>query len=932
MVCFLGYGQNKIDIAADFDMDNGEIMILQTIRYQNTTQDELTTIYLNNWSNSFSTKKTPLAKRLAEEYKSDFHLAKDIERGYSSIAFIKQKDDYLKFQPLKKQPDIIKVELNEPLKPNSSYTIQLQYKVKLPSDKFTGYGYNKEGNLNLKYWFITPAVYNGKWHYYSNKNLDDLFVAPTDMNLDIKYPKEYTLTSELDIINSEQLPNKQRIILVGTKRVDTKLILSKTNDFEIIQNDSLSLICGTEKSDLELMEKILLTEKIINYVSGNFGKYPHKKLLITKTDYNKDPVYGSNLLPKFIKPFPKNFNYEIKLLKVVLRNYLENTLIVNPRKEQWLIDGIQNYCLINYVNTYYPNVKLFGSLSNIWGIKTFHAADLYFNEKYPLGFLLMARTNRDQPLAMAKDSLLKFNHNIANKYKAGLGFNYLNDFVGKNTIKKAIDSFVCNNKLKPINIKDFENYISSKTDKNIDWFFNDYVKTRKTIDFKIKKIKKNSDSVTITIKNKKNNGMPISLYTLKDDSIVSKTWIENLDVEKTLTLPKNNADKLVLDYENLIPEINKRDNQKYLKGFLINRKPLQLRLLKDFEDPNYNQVFFMPLLEFNNIYDGVLLGTKIYNTTVLRKQFNYKIQPVYALNSKALTGSGAIYRIHNFKNSNLYYLNYGIVGSYTSYAKDLFVRTLKPTVRLLFRNNNDFRSNKRQAITVRYVDIKRDKDVNNTLTSNKPNYGVFNIRYIHSNDNLINFSKWYGDFQASKTFTKVAFNYEYRKLFENNRQLNLRVFTGAFIRNKSNTDNGDYFSFALDRPTDYLFDYNYLGRSEATGIFSQQYIDAEGGFKSKLKTSFANQWISTVNTSTTLWKYVLAYGDLGLVKSKHNNAKFVYDSGIRVNLVTDYFELYFPIYSNLGWEITQPRYDQKIRFKFTVDPETLFGLFRRRWY
>jgi len=71
---------------------------------------------------------------------------------------------------------------------------------------------------------------------------------------------------------------------------------------------------------------------------------------------------------------------------------------------------------------------------------------------------------------------------------------------------------------------------------------------------------------------------------------------------------------------------------------------------------------------------------------------------------------------------------------------------------------------------------------------------------------------------------------------------------------------------------------------------------------------------------------------MGLVKNKNTDPAFVYDSGLRLDLVTDYFELYFPIYSNLGWEIGQPNYDQKIRFKFTVDPKALLGLFRRKWY
>jgi hypothetical protein len=171
--------------------------------------------------------------------------------------------------------------------------------------------------------------------------------------------------------------------------------------------------------------------------------------------------------------------------------------------------------------------------------------------------------------------------------------------------------------------------------------------------------------------------------------------------------------------------------------------------------------------------------------------------------------------------------------------------------------------------------------------------------------------------------------FEYRKLFENNRQVNLRFFLGTFLYNKTNSD---YFSFALDRPTDYLFDHNFYGRSESSGIFSQQYIQAEGGFKSKLNTAYANQWMSTVNGSLNIWRWIEIYGDFGVVKNRNNSAQFVYDNGIRLNLVTDYFELYFPVYSNNGIEINQKNYNEKIRFVITFSPKTLINLFNRKWF
>ncbi len=912
-------------------MAEKEIKISQFITYQNNSQDELKTIFLNNWANAYTTKKTPLAIRIADEFNNDFHLAKNEDRGYSVVTSMQQNNSAIHYEPLKNQIDVLKVELNTPVKPNESYTITIEYTIKVPNSKFTNYGITNEGDLNLRYWYITPAIYNGEWHHYSNKDLDDLYIPKSEINLEIEYPNGYTLTSELDVVETIQNKTSQIVKLHGDNRINSKLFLNKKSKFNTIQGDDFTLVSNINDEGLEVIDKVLITEKVSKFINRNFGKYPHEKLLLTQIDYNKNPIYGLNFLPKFIKPYPNHFQYELKLLKIALYNYLENTLLINPREEQWLFDGIQVFYMMNYVDEHYPDMKFFGSLANFWGVRSFHAADMLFNDKYVLGFMLMARTNRDQPLTMAKDSLLKFNYNIANKYKAGVGLKYLDDFINSDILEQSIEDFIFHNKLKTTSAKEFESFLKSKTDKDIEWFFDDFITTRKKIDFKIGKITKTDDSITLTIKNKRDNSMPVSLYTLNNDSIISKRWIENIDKTKTITIPRDSANKLVLNYNKIIPEFNLRDNWKSLKGFFFNNKPVQFRLFQDIEDPYYNQVFFMPVVEFNNIYDGITLGVRTYNKTLLRKRFNYKIAPKYSLKSRSLTGSTFVSMTHYLENSDLYAINYGLGAGYSSYAEDLFVRQITPSLSFLFREDDDFRSNKRQSLVFRYVDINRDKDFTNQVTTSEPNYGVFSAKYIHSNDNLINYNKWYTDFQLAEKFSKISFNYEYRRLFESNRQLNLRAYAGAFIKN-NNPINSDYFSFALDRPTDYLFEYAYLGRSEASGIFSQQYIDAEGGFKSKLETPFANQWITTINASTTLWQYILVYGDLGLVKNKFDVPHIVYDSGIRVNLVTDYFELYFPIYSNLGWEIGQKNYDQKIRIKFTVDPQVLLGLFRRRWY
>ncbi|NNF74716.1 MAG: metalloprotease [Flavobacteriaceae bacterium] len=926
------FSQNRIDINAAFNIEEKNVLINQIIEYTNESNKAFDTIYLHDWANSYSTKSTPLAKRFAEEYSTKFHFAKSEDRGFTAISRISNDhNDELEYSRLEDHPDVLRIVLKKSIPPGEKYSIRLLYNVHLPSNKFTDYGITAFKELHLKYWYMTPAVYDGTWHYYSNKDLDDLFVPQSKITLQVNIPTNYVVVSELDEITSTQFDDVRIVILSGEGRVDTKLFLKRIPTFKRIQTDDFTVISDLDENELSSTDKAIITDKITRFITQNLGEYPHKNLMITQLDASRDPIYGLNQLPDFIRPFPEHFQFELTLLKNALGNYLDNTLLINPRKDQWLEDGIQIFYLIKYMEEFYPEMKLLGTLADIWGVRSFHAADLNFNEQYGLVYMHMARTNRDQPLSTAKDSLLKFNQNLANKYKAGVGFKYLDDFINADILETALKEFILKNQLKQVNSQDFETFIKSKTDKNIDWFFSDFINSRKKIDFKIKGVKQTNDSVTLTIVNKRKNNMPVSLFHLQNDSILSKTWITGVTDKRTITVPKDGANKLVLNYDNAIPEYNLRDNWKSLKGFFFNSKPLQFRLFKDFEDPHYNQVFIMPLIEFKNIYDGLTLGGKIYNKTVLRKPFLYKFSPQYATRSKSLTGSATLLYYQDIYNRDLFRIAYGISGSYRAYAEDLFFRRISPSVVFSFRNNDDLRSNKREFLNFRYLDIQRDQDVNNISEVDDPNYSVFNARYIYSDDNLINYNRWFADFQLSKSFGKLAFNYEYRRLFENNRQLNVRVFAGTFLYN-NNPSGFDYFSFALDRPTDYLFDYNYLGRSEDTGIFSQQIIIAEGGFKSKLDTPFSNQWITTANVSTTLWRYVQAYGDIGLVKNKNADAKFVYDAGIRVNLVADYFEIYFPIYSNLGWEIAQKNYDQKIRFLFTVDPKTLLGLFRRKWY
>jgi hypothetical protein len=931
--CFMTVSsQNEIQIQGFLNIESNTILIKQKITYYNNSNSSLSQLYFNDWGSSFSNPDSPLSKRFVEEYDGSLLNPRKKNRGFTTIHSVEnEKQKALSYSYIENQCDLFKIELTNDLLPFTSTTIFIEYTLQIQSDRFTKYGVTKKGDYFLNYWYITPAVFeDSEWKLFSNKNLDDYYTPKSKLKLTLEIPHNYSASSELNLNNVVNKSNTHVFTFEGSDRVDTRLNISTAPFFKFKIGD-LNIISNNINADESLNQQINSFKKIVGFLNDRLGVYPHENLMISRVDLKKHPIYGLNLLPGFLSPFSKEFEYELTVAKNLIRLYLDQYLRMNPREDYWLKSGLETVLLMDFVDVFYKDQMMLGKLANMWGIKTYNLAKLKYNEQYQLTYLYMVRTGRDQALNLHKDELLKFNANLSTKYKAAKGLIFLEDLMEGSRIEDWIKEFVVETKNEFKTTNDFESYIKTKTNKDLSWFFESFITNTQQIDYKITKLKSTKDSVYFTIKNNKKGQTPVSLFTLKNGKVLTKTWLTGIGKKKDFVVANNLADKYVLNYDQKVPEFNVKNNWKSVKGSALFNRPFKLRLIKDYVSPYNNQLYFLPTLEYRNIYDGLNLGLNINNSGILKKPFTFGVAPNYSVNSKTLTGFTKFEYNTYFQDQNLYNIEFGLFMSRSSFAEDLFVRRTLPYLSFNFKDATNLRSNKFESLNLRYVGI--DKDYVETFGNEMalPSYGVFNIRYLNSNIGYKKHYSWFLDTQFSNEFGKVAFNYEIRKRTNKNSFYNLRLFAGSFLYSKIDT-NQTYFDFALDRPTDYLFEYNYLGQFESSGIFSQQIIIADGGFKSRLETYYANQWITTLNASASIWKYVQTYGDVGFIKNKGKGAEFVYDSGIRLNLITNYFEIFFPVYSNLGWEIAAPEYSQKIRFIFTADPTALFGLFRREWY
>ncbi|HID92040.1 TPA: hypothetical protein EYP45_02895 [Candidatus Peregrinibacteria bacterium] len=155
--------------------------ITQKTVFYNKSDSILNVIYFHNWANAYRDKQTPLAKRFVENYSKSFHFAKEKQRGSTTINNISINYNIASWEISKQNPDILKVNLTESLKPTDSVKIIATYSVKLPKDKFTKYGANTV-SYNLKYWYLSPAIFNNEagWKTFNNLDMDDLYINYTN--------------------------------------------------------------------------------------------------------------------------------------------------------------------------------------------------------------------------------------------------------------------------------------------------------------------------------------------------------------------------------------------------------------------------------------------------------------------------------------------------------------------------------------------------------------------------------------------------------------------------------------------------------------------------------------------------------------------------------------------------------------------------------
>lgn len=909
------WSQQVYEIDAQLDPINGIIKVNQLFSYTNNSSKALDTLYLYDWNHAYSDTSTPLAAKLAQEFNFQFEKSQSDEKGNTTIHSLGTSRDSLSWYRLNAKKDIIGIELARAIQPEETRTFTALYSLKLPASSFTGYGVSKTGEINFNNGFLkfVDQRNDGNWVLDSNYGFNDRTVSISSAKFSICFPDEYSIIPSVKGFQQNkcwQAENQNQSGLMFYLRLSHNFKTIGSYNFEI-QTDMAD--------DVDPDTGLAITRRIQEFAERFFGNLSNQYFLIDSEFYYQNPIVGFDLLLNTLQPIPKHEQFELKAIQVLLRKLVQSKFPENFRQNKWIVDGLSHYLFIRYLETYFSELRLIGNLAKLPVLSSYQFAQAPFSLKTNLQTAFVYRRNLTQPLNTPSEDLTKYNRRIALRSRSAMGIKILEEMEGKEHLDDFIfNLFTSKSHLTPLSIQDhFELFFKDRAK----WFYEGYCSESKLTDYAIRQISKSDNLVEVELVSHTKAQNPVKLNSYAKDKLVSSVWLPGGEEKQSFTYDRAKVDKIVVNPDQRVLEVNTNNNNIRLNKSLTTRER-KLRMFEDIPSSQYASTYFAPNLTYN-AYDGLLTGVVIHNGLVLRQPTTVYFSPQYGSKEMTLSGAFSIRHRSFYQQKKLASISYGF--GFESYHFNVNQRYYRyhPQVKATFRPEG-LASNKRALIELDLISLYQE-DKNKELLN-----GSFNssLTYAHVNGNS-SWAKGFGaTLQFGDSFTKLSASYRNRKYYKEGRQYAYRLFVGLL----SDSNHSGNFDFGVSGVNDYSFAYNLLGRSETSGFFSQQYVLAEAGFKSFIPTQNANQWLISANLNTTLWRGLEIYSDIGLVKNRRQNEHFIYDAGLSLNIVQDYLGLYFPLYSNLGWEIDDKAYSSKIRFTLSVQGSELLSLFTRSWF
>ena len=933
-----------------------ELNAYESIRYINKSADTLQLLYFHLWPNGYSGNNTALARELLHS-KGKEKLFDDPElNGTIDSLDFKINDRQVEWSLLSDQPDICKLLLNNPLAPGDTLRITTPFRVRIPKGVTSRLGHIGE-SYQISQWYPKPAVYDKEgWHQMPYLDQGEFYSEFGNFDVSITLPKNYTVGATGNLQNELETERLNRLAAdtiwknykgtresyfpPSSKQMKTlRYTQSQVHDFAWFADKRFHVLKGSVRlpeSGREVTTWAMFTdqqanlwEHALSYVNNSINYYSK---LIGDYPYNSFTAVQSALNAGVGMEYPgitvigladDAYSLAEVITHEIAHSWFYSALGSNERRYPYLDESITNAYTGRYMNDQYPDKKLWETyLKKRKQAKFFHIEDMPVQRVQELEWLIQARTNLEQPINLAATDYTTMNYGIILYNKAATGFNFLREYLGDSLFDASMQNYYQKWKFRHPQPDDLQSSFESHTDKDLKWFFNDFIRTNKRLDYKIVRF----ENQQLLVQNNGELVSPLVIAGMIGDSICFQKWVDGFEGQKWIELPEGNYSEIKIDPRHITPELFRLNNNIKREGFFPRADPLRAQLIFTIEDLDKRTVMYIPAINWNK-ENGLMIGMVFHNGFLISKPVEYYVMPFYSLNNSKLAGYGKI--TYNISPYEHFIRRAAISLEATKFGApdNQDYHKIKTGLNLYFRNKNlrnPFQHQASGAYTAASDLFQIELPEKATMNS----YVQFG--YLLEKKTLINPFSLRTSLEAHHSYqkTSVEVNYKYSYIGKN-QGLDIRLFAGTMLKNTSTVPFYSFSASGRSGREDYLYQGTFPNRFSVfpTSFWSRQMSLSEGGLVSAVtdRLGFSRWLVSTSFTSNLPGKAsrVAIKPFVNLLLNDHgvdqeHKSPFFFETGIKTG-IWNLFEVYIPLLVSGNIESITGSFKNRIRFVFKLD-------------
>lgn len=964
------YWQQEVNYEIDVRLDDErhELHGSEVIEYINNSPNTLNYIWFHLWPNAYRDNKTALTKQMRQDGDLTLFFSKYRDRGWiDSLQFL-VNGDAARMEIDMKNPDLCRVFFDVPIPPGGKAIISTPFRVVIPKGIFSRLGHLGQA-YQITQWYPKPAVFDKDgWHQMPYLGQGEFYSEYGTFDVYVNLPDNYVVGATGDLVDGEK-----ELEWLNQKVKETEAIKEfnlrdlsfppssdgrktlhyhqeKVHDFAWFADKRYHVLKGEvalPASGRKVTTWAMFTnneadlwKNSIEYLNDATYYY---SLWVGEYAYNHVTAVDGVLSEGGGMEYPNvtiigESGNAVSLEEVIMHevghNWFYGMLGSNERDHPWMDEGLNSFIESRYMKRKFPDLKMhdaYGGRKLIdFGLKWLGVYNMPYERLGLEAYTAQARANTDQPIELHSNDYTSINYGTVVYMKTAVAFNFLMQYLGEEKMDELMFAYFQKWKFKHPQPEDFEEVAIQVTGDSLKWFFDGMLRSEDKIDYSISRIQKNGDSLKVQLRNIGRIAAPLTVSGVTGHDTTFLGWVDGFDGTKWIDIPNSEYDRLVIDAEHKLPDVNRKNNQMRVGGIFRKTEPLQPRFVAYYENPDRTQFALAPTVGWNT-YDGFMLGFAVYNDILPKNKFSYMIMPMWAFRSQTITGSGRLaytfHQRHQYPNVTIaisgHRFNVGRIYPFYSasdqYSPQLPRNIIRPELKFDFLPEKR-RSNRDQSIRLR-----------NTMYITEEGKVIRNIpqiTYHYKQEFAPHIGELTADLQWLNNEAKLSLEAIYRFKFKKGYGIRARLFFGKFIE-RSSTRAFNFRMSSFREYEDYLYEGTFIGRKLNNGFLDQQMVEADGGFKSDFAIGQSTDWILALNLSSTIYRKVPIefFASVGTYSNAGSEVLgtqlFLAEFGASVVIVRDVLEVHFPfLYSKDIREdikLNTSNYGQQIRFTFNLN-------------